>query len=234
MPKHATPSARIRALRKAFAASVITLGVGACTVFDTSHLTGNSAVVATPLQDAGLSRADQNNETTLVDASEPRETSVADSSNPVGDAAPQSYCDGWALCDTFDGDRSIATWQVVANGPGASIAKSSVRAQSGTQSLRAQRSAGNTDYALWKIDGVLNECEFDTYVVDTFAGSAPELQVAFFGINAAGFYLVEPLEAIFRNDGFFGHWFAEQPLGTGVGSGSTATFPLQPTRTSER
>jgi hypothetical protein len=144
---------------------------------------------------------------------------------------PGQYCEGWTFCDTFDGDQGISLWVPKVEGSTARIDPSTVRANSGTTSLRAQRAGGNNDYAMYQLDALVTQCEYDVYVVDTFGSGtpSPELESAYFALYSNSYTSIESLQVIFTSAGVVGRWFADPNGQTRIGA-QTPRFSLLETR----
>jgi hypothetical protein len=206
----------------------------ACTVFDTSALTGGGTRLR-PLADADS--ADREGDVLRSDASSadgagpPRIADAGgsdDASPTTGLDAAARYCDGWRFCDTFDPGAPHIGWTTFSTG--GNQADPSLREATapvtGSTALRALRNGGADAIFRQFRDSNMSECEFDIDVIDTFGSSGsnqPNLVVAYFELTGAGTDN-DPIGAFFRRDGIYG-----RKQGNGAVA-ETPFFVQQPTR----
>jgi hypothetical protein len=140
-----------------------------------------------------------------------------------------SYCSGWTYCDTFDGDFTIADWQIDTVGIQVAMSVSTARARSGTHSLLATRAAdGGDDTIGYKLQRSVKECEFDMFLTDTFGNTSTyELAIAALTLKSTPFGDVEAMQTVFAEDGMWGRW---QAVGNSSIGQRAPALALQPTR----
>jgi hypothetical protein len=98
------------------------------------------------------------------------------------------YCVGWTYCDEFEGGGTIP-WETEPQGKLARTELSTMRAVSGTHSLRGYRTGPTTEYASWVFSprGV-TQCEYDAFVPTPGGTLKPNIQISYifmFGVAGA-------------------------------------------------
>jgi hypothetical protein len=208
---HPTHRIRGESTRQALTISCIAAGMVACTVFDTSGLTRTTSLQGT-VDDTGT-RADTGTGLEL-DASTPRDgaTSASDSGADAAtiDSGPPNYCVGWTYCDSFDGDGNI-TWAYENSGTDVlyQLVDSPDRK---SPSRRFSRPQSKTQTGTMKFTGAISECEFDSYIIDTFYNTATSLQIASLHIGQDP-RLTTPIAIALSKDGIRGHFQFDTQMG---------------------